>query len=136
VAAPNDAGDLRIDLAEGRREPDLRLHPHPQRADESWPPRRTIHDRQSLESPPHLASAGPADLVAVISARACGAIAGADVFTPEILTWRGLVTYDTVFVIDRESCRVHVVGPTRRPHDPFMPQAVRAAVRQPELTNG
>ena len=33
----------------------------------------------------------------------CGAIAGADFFTTEVWTWRGLVTYYTVFVIDLAS---------------------------------
>lgn len=35
-----------------------------------------------------------------------GAIAGADFFKTEVWTWRGLVTYYTVFVIDLASCRV------------------------------
>src|SRR5262245_57928485 len=39
-----------------------------------------------------------------------GAIAGADFFTTEVWTWRGLVTYYTIFVIDLASRRVHVVG--------------------------
>ena len=37
-----------------------------------------------------------------------GVIAGADFFTTEVWTWRGLVTYYTVFVIDLASRRVHV----------------------------
>ena len=40
-----------------------------------------------------------------------GAIAGADFFTTEVWTWRGLVTYYTVFVIDLASRRVHILGP-------------------------
>jgi putative transposase len=40
----------------------------------------------------------------------CGAIAGADFFTTEVWTWRGLVTYYTVFVIDLASRRAHIVG--------------------------
>src|ERR1700682_4976218 len=43
-----------------------------------------------------------------------GAIAGADFFTTEVWTWRGLVTFYTVFVIDVASRRVHIVGST--PH--------------------
>jgi transposase len=39
-----------------------------------------------------------------------GAIAGADFFTTEVWTWRGLVTYYTVFVIDLASRRVHIVA--------------------------
>jgi helix-turn-helix protein len=42
-------------------------------------------------------------------------IAGADFFTTEVWTWRGLVTYYTVFVIDLASRRVHIVGSTRIP---------------------
>ena len=41
-----------------------------------------------------------------------GAIAGADFFTTEVWTWRGLVTYYTVFVIDLASRRLHVLGST------------------------
>src|SRR5450759_2580007 len=41
-----------------------------------------------------------------------GAIAGADFFTTEVWTWRGLVTYDTVFVIDLASRRVQIAGST------------------------
>ena len=54
-----------------------------------------------------------------------GAIAGADFFTTEVWTWRGLVTYDTVFVIDLASRRVQIIGSTLHPHDVFMQQAVR-----------
>jgi hypothetical protein len=44
-----------------------------------------------------------------------GAIAGADFFTTEVWTWRGLVTYYTVFVIDLASRRVQIVGSTPYP---------------------
>jgi putative transposase len=54
-----------------------------------------------------------------------GAIAGADFFTTEVWTWRGLVTYYTVFVIDLASRRVQIVGSTPHPHDVFMHQVVR-----------
>jgi hypothetical protein len=43
-------------------------------------------------------------------------IAAADFFTTEVWTWRGLVTYDTVFVIDLASRRVQILGST--PADP------------------
>jgi transposase InsO family protein len=49
-----------------------------------------------------------------------GAIAGADFFTTEVWTWRGLVTYYTVFVIDLASRRVQIVGSTPYPNDLFM----------------
>ena len=54
-----------------------------------------------------------------------GAIAGADFFTTEVWTWRGLVTYYTVFVIDLASRRVHIVGSTPHPDDLFMRQVGR-----------
>jgi transposase len=54
-----------------------------------------------------------------------GAIAGADFFTTEVWTWRGLVTYYTVFVIDLASRRVRILGSTPFPNDPFMRQVVR-----------
>jgi transposase InsO family protein len=54
-----------------------------------------------------------------------GAIAGADFFTTEVWTPRGLVTYYTLFVIDLRSRRVHVVGSTPNPDAAFMVQAAR-----------
>jgi len=56
-----------------------------------------------------------------------GAIAGADFFTTEVWTWRGLVTYYTVFVIDLASRRVRILGSTPYPDDLFMRQVVRQA---------
>jgi putative transposase len=54
-----------------------------------------------------------------------GAIAGADFFTTVVWTWRGLVTYYTVFVIDLASRRVQIVGSTAHPDDLFMRQMGR-----------
>jgi len=54
-----------------------------------------------------------------------GAIAGADFFTTELWTWRGLVTYYTVFAIDVASRRVQILGSTPHPEALFMAQAVR-----------
>jgi transposase InsO family protein len=54
-----------------------------------------------------------------------GAIAGADFFTTEVWTWRGLVTYYTVFVIDLASRRVQIVGSTPSPTHLFMRQVGR-----------
>jgi transposase InsO family protein len=54
-----------------------------------------------------------------------GAIAGADFFTTEVWTWRGLVTYYTVFVIDLASRRVQILGSTPHPNDLFMQQVGR-----------
>jgi hypothetical protein len=50
---------------------------------------------------------------------------GADLFTTEVWTWRGLVTYYTVFVIDLASRRVQILGSTSHPDAPFMQQIVR-----------
>ena len=54
-----------------------------------------------------------------------GAIAGADFFTTEVWTWRGLVTFYTVFVIDLASRRVQIVGSTPHPDEGFMDQVGR-----------
>ena len=54
-----------------------------------------------------------------------GEIAGADFFTTEVWTWRGLVTFYTVFVIDLASRRVQILGSTRRPEALFMEQIAR-----------
>jgi putative transposase len=54
-----------------------------------------------------------------------GAIAGANFFTTDVWTWRGLVTFYTVFVIDLASRRVQIVGSTPHPRDLFMRQLGR-----------
>ena len=59
-----------------------------------------------------------------------GAIAGADFFTTEVWTWRGLVTYYTVFVIDLASRRVQIVGSTPHPDELFMRQVGAHADRR------
>src|SRR5262245_29591284 len=46
-------------------------------------------------------------------------------FTAEVWTWRGLVTYYTVFVIDLASRRVHILGSTPYPDQRFMAQIGR-----------
>jgi transposase InsO family protein len=54
-----------------------------------------------------------------------GVIAGADFFTTEVWTWRGRVTYYTVFVIDLASRRVQILGSTPHPEAIFIQQVVR-----------
>jgi len=49
-----------------------------------------------------------------------GALIAADFYTTEVWTLRGLVTYYTAFVIELHSRRVHVVGSTPHPDEPFM----------------
>jgi transposase InsO family protein len=53
------------------------------------------------------------------------AIAGADFFTTEVWTWRGLVTVYTVFVIHLASRRVQILGSTPHPDEAFMRQVGR-----------
>jgi putative transposase len=57
--------------------------------------------------------------------RTGGAIAGADFFTTEVWTWRGLVTFYTVFVIELASRRVQILGSTPHPDKAFMRQVAR-----------
>jgi hypothetical protein len=54
-----------------------------------------------------------------------GALVAADFFTTEVWTVRGLVTYYTVFVIELQSRRVHIVGSTPHPDEAFMLQIAR-----------
>jgi transposase InsO family protein len=54
-----------------------------------------------------------------------GVIAGADFFTTEVWTPRGLVPYYTLFVLDLESRRVQVLGSTPNPDAGFMARAAR-----------
>ena len=63
--------------------------------------------------------------MAYLSAGALGRIAGADFFTTEVWTSRGLVTYYTLFVLDLKTRRVQIVGSTRNPDAAFMVQAAR-----------
>ena len=54
-----------------------------------------------------------------------GAIAGADFFTTEVWTARGLVTYYTLFVIELASRKVQIAGCTPHPDEAFMLQVCR-----------
>src|ERR1700719_3309912 len=49
-------------------------------------------------------------------------LAGADFFTVEVLTWRGLVTYYVLFFIHLESRHVKIAGITRHPDQEWMEQ--------------
>ena len=49
-------------------------------------------------------------------------MAGADFFTVEVLTWRGLVTYYVLFFLHLESRRVQIAGITRHPDQEWMQQ--------------
>jgi hypothetical protein len=61
------------------------------------------------------------------------ALLAADCFTTEVWTARGLVTYYTAFVIELRSRRVHVLGSTPYPDDPFIVQAFRDLAGEGEV---
>jgi hypothetical protein len=61
-------------------------------------------------------------------------LAGADFFTVEVLTWRGLVTYYVLFFLHLESRRVRVAGITRHPDQEWMEQVARSATQQDWVT--
>jgi hypothetical protein len=57
-------------------------------------------------------------------------LAGADFFTVEVLTWRGLVTYYVLFFIEVANRRVSLGGITRHPDSCWMQQVARNATMQ------
>jgi putative transposase len=57
-------------------------------------------------------------------------LAGADLFTVEVLTWRGLVTYYVLFFLHLESRRVNVAGITRHPDQEWMEQIARSVTQE------
>jgi putative transposase len=103
------------------------LHADSRRAEETGPPRGPLTIRRILKAaglPP--VPQRPTSWQTFLKAH-WGVIAGADFFTTEVWTWRGLVTYYTVFVIDLASRRVHVLGSTPHPTELFIGQMVRLA---------
>jgi putative transposase len=57
-------------------------------------------------------------------------LAGADFFTVEVLTWRGLVTYYVLFFIQMGTRRVSLGGITRHPDSGWMEQVARNATME------
>jgi putative transposase len=57
-------------------------------------------------------------------------LAGADFFSVEVLTWRGLVTNYVLFFLHLESRRVSVAGITRHPDQEWMEQIARNATQE------
>ena len=55
-------------------------------------------------------------------------LVAADFFTTEVLSWTGLTTYYTLFVIDLRSRAVHVCGTTVSPNAEWMKAAARQLV--------
>jgi hypothetical protein len=58
------------------------------------------------------------------------ALAGADFFTVEVLTLRGLVTYYVLFFIHLESRRISIAGMTRHQDQEWMEQIARSATQE------
>jgi hypothetical protein len=126
----------------GDGESDVGLHANPRRAQECRPLRGRSTVRRILKAgglPP--VPQRPTSWQTFLKAH-WGGIAGADFFTTEVWTWRGLVTYYTVFVIDLASRRVQILGSTQNPEALFMQQMVRTltmakdgAVRTPQDPN-
>jgi putative transposase len=54
-----------------------------------------------------------------------GAIAATDFFTIEVITWRGLVRYFALFVIDLKTRQVEIAGIVASPHGAWMAQIPR-----------
>jgi putative transposase len=61
------------------------------------------------------------------------ALLAADFFTTEVWTARGLMTYDTAFVIELHSRRVHLLGSTQHPDDAFVVQAFRGPTAERDV---
>jgi transposase InsO family protein len=119
------AGDLVPHSAHGHRKFRVGLHADPGGAEEPGPWRGQEYGRQGPERQRAPARAGQAIILADVPAGPLGEIAGADFFTTEVWTPRGLITYYTLFVLDLRSRRVHVVGSTPTPDGGFMAQAAR-----------
>jgi len=100
------------------------LHTDPRRAEERRPSSQPSLDRPDPEIAWHATGAGTTTSWQTFLHAHWGAIAGADFFTTEVWTWRGLVTYYTVFVIDLALRRVQIVGLTPNPHD--LPEHARS----------
>jgi hypothetical protein len=54
-----------------------------------------------------------------------GAIAAADFFTVEVVSWAGLIRYHVLFLIDIATRRVEIAGLTRSPDGVWMDQIAR-----------
>lgn len=64
-----------------------------------------------------------------------GAIAATDFFTVEVVTWRGLVRYFALFVIDLKTRRVEIAGLVASPSGLWMTQIdLSVSKTHPELS--
>ena len=117
--------DSTLGRSDGGRESHVGLHADPRSPQETWASCWPLDDHPDSQEARTAAGAGAADLVADVSSRALGRGGRADFFTTEVWTWRGLVTFYTVFVIDLASRRVQIVGSTPHPNEHFMRQVGR-----------
>ena len=72
-------------------------------AEEPGPRRGQEYGRQGAQGPRDPAGSGPADVLADVPPGSLGHDRGAEFFTSEVWTPRGLITYYTLFVIDLRS---------------------------------
>ena len=86
-------GDPAVGRPDGGGESYLGLHADPRGAEERRPSRRSLDDCAHREGARPATRPAAADVVADFLRAHWGAIAGADFFTTEVWTWRGLVTY-------------------------------------------
>jgi putative transposase len=54
-------------------------------------------------------------------------LAGVDFFSVEVMTWRGLITYDVLFFLDLDTRRVNLAGMTPHPTEEWMTHMARNA---------
>jgi putative transposase len=117
-------GDRRLSSACGG-ESDVGLHADRWRAEECRSAGEPVDDRADLEGLGHSARTRTVDILVDVSAGALGRDRRGGFLYDEVWTWRGLVTYYTVFVIDLASRRVQIVGLTPHPDEAFMRQVDR-----------
>lgn len=85
---------------------------------------RNILLEHGLRPPPDYAGARPTSWKIFLQAH-WGAIAGADFFNVEVLTFSGLVRYYVFFVIDLKTRRVNIAGISPQPDGAWMEQVAR-----------
>jgi len=106
------------------------LHANSGRIEELGPPRWSFDHRACPTRPWHSTESGARDDVADFCAGALAGTRGRRLFTTEVWTVRGLVTYYTAFVIELQ--RVQVLGSTPYPDEAFVIQCLRPVTGEPD----
>jgi putative transposase len=114
-----------MDPRNGDRQPALGLHANPGRSFESRILRRTEHDQASPRGERNRSSGSALHELEDLPEAHWGAIAATDFFTIEVVTWRGLVRYFVLFVIDLKTRRVEIAGIVTSPSGSWMHQIAR-----------